>query len=153
MRLVSEDQRSNVQRRMSWSDADAEVCEQRGVTRTKAPLRQAMTVDFGKPGDPQFDPAELGSPRSPLGSVFEEEESENVPMIDLDGNSISRGGPRRSSSKHKLERQMGLDKAGPDMDSTTQPSDDNDNQKVPLVSVIKGGHVVQSRGDTKRGSL
>ncbi|XP_059139942.1 Na(+)/H(+) exchanger beta-like isoform X2 [Physella acuta] len=155
MRLVSEDPRSNanVQRRMSWSDADAEVCEQRGVSRTKAPLRQAMTVDYGKPADPLFDPAELGSPRSPLGSVFEEEENENQPMIDVDGKSITRGGPRRSSSKHKLERQMGLDKTGPEVDSASQRSDDNDNQKVPLVSATKGAHAVQSKLESKRGSL
>ncbi|CAL1533011.1 unnamed protein product [Lymnaea stagnalis] len=137
-RLMSE-QGSPQVRRKSWSDSDAQVCEERGHTH-KAPVRHALTVDLGNSGrlgsyDPLSD--DTLSPRSPgfqLDSVFEEEENEAQPMMGTDGKKLARG-VTRSSSKHKLERQMGLDTSGADQSALNQ-LDDSETQSEPLVSFI-----------------
>ncbi|XP_013068725.2 Na(+)/H(+) exchanger beta-like [Biomphalaria glabrata] len=116
-KLFSE-QNSPAVRRKSWSDSDAQLCEERGHGR-KAPPRHAMTVDLGNATGRSFDAmasSDTISPSSPgwtLDSVFEEDESETQPMMETDGAKMTRSSSRLSS-KHKLERQKGLDDTGGD---------------------------------------
>ncbi|KAH9496909.1 Sodium/hydrogen exchanger 2, partial [Bulinus truncatus] len=139
-------QESPALRRKSWSDSDAQLAEERGNARKAAP-RHAMTVDLGNTGR-QGSVDDTLSPNSPgwtLDSVFEEDESETQPMMDSSDKKISRSSSRLSS-KHRLERQMGLDAAGGEGDNASL----NDDTKVLTDSSERPGKSEQAR---KKGKL
>lgn len=137
-RLISQDaSASSVQRRKSWSDSDAQVCEERTQVH-KAPPRHAMTVDLGNTnrfgvGDDSFLPGVPCSPVSPLDSVFEEDEGVEVqPMLEGEKGRKMRGSIK--SSKYKLERQMGLDKTGGEGKRALPEQENASSQTLPSCS-------------------
>lgn len=141
---------------MSWSESNAQVCEERSTQAHKVSPRHVVTVDLGNTSRMgTYDPLSgsrsgalsLGSPvsaASPLGSVFEEDEKAELrPMLEENEEKSSRESFK--SGKHKLERQEKFDKLG-----TSEQSNSSEANKLDQVSGKQGrsgGRAIKKTGN------